>query len=260
MSEYSNENKAIDTDKAKRNQVKDTNNTEALESQALPVYAQVFAFLGNTYLSPMSQTSKVGLFPEFWDSFPAFGSDAVRQALEDLSSWARRIWEKDFSSAIRNDSLLEDVTRNTQACNDRVRDVSVEFTQLFVGPPKPAAAPWETFYREEGVTSGFGRATLEMREALRASGLKISNENNQYDDHIGIELLYIAELCSSNVVLSKEQRDFIKKHPCAWIDSFHSLIKKSRPHGYFDFTTGLTKALLISLLEECDQNKAQSMK
>lgn len=33
-----------------------------------------------------------------------------------------------------------------------------------------------------------------MRERLRQAALEVSNENNQYADHIGIELLYCSEL------------------------------------------------------------------
>ena len=39
---------------------------------------------------------------------------------------------------------------------------------------------------------GFGRATFEMRETLRSLGLEVRNENNQYEDHIGIELLCLS--------------------------------------------------------------------
>ena len=34
-----------------------------------------------------------------------------------------------------------------------------------------------------------------MQRLLREAGLEVSNENNQYADHIGIELLYASVLC-----------------------------------------------------------------
>lgn len=77
---------------------------------------------------------------------------------------------------------------------ERVRAVSVEYARLFIGPPEPAVAPWESFYVQEGVTNGFGEPTFRMRERLRQAALEVSNENNQYADHIGIELLYCSEL------------------------------------------------------------------
>lgn len=43
-------------------------------------YSQVFAFLGNSLLSPMKQTSDADMDPAFWASFPDFGDDAVASA------------------------------------------------------------------------------------------------------------------------------------------------------------------------------------
>ena len=54
---------------------------------------------------------------------------------------------------------------------------------------RPRLLPWETMYRGENVTVGFGQATFEMRELLREAGLEVRNVNDQYEDHLGIELL-----------------------------------------------------------------------
>ena len=49
----------------------------------------------------------------------------------------------------------------------------------------------------EGATVGFDQATFEMRVLLRNVGLEVSIENNQYADHVGIELLYTSALCGT---------------------------------------------------------------
>lgn len=49
----------------------------------------------------------------------------------------------------------------------------------------------------EGATVGFDQATFEMRVLLRNAGLEVSIENNQYADHVGIELLYTSALCGT---------------------------------------------------------------
>lgn len=36
-----------------------------------------------------------------------------------------------------------------------------------------------------------------MRALLRNAGLEVSNENNQYADHVGIELLYASVPCGT---------------------------------------------------------------
>ena len=132
--------------------------------------ARALAFVGNSFLAPMSQTSDAALDRAFWAAFPDFGSEEAACALDGLFAWAAE---------------GENVPRA-----ERVRAVSVEYARLFIGPPEPAVAPWESFYVQEGVTNGFGEPTFRMRERLRQAAL----ENNQYADHIGIELLYCSEL------------------------------------------------------------------
>lgn len=136
--------------------------------------ARALAFVGNSFLAPMSQTSDAALDRAFWAAFPDFGSEEAACALDGLFAWAAE---------------GENVPRA-----ERVRAVSVEYARLFIGPPEPAVAPWESFYVQEGVTNGFGEPTFRMRERLRQAALEVSNENNQYADHIGIELLYCSEL------------------------------------------------------------------
>lgn len=144
-----------------------------LSSDEFVQLSQMFAFVGNSFLKPMSQTARTGLDETFWDSLPSFGSDALASALDILGAWASGI----------------DTDRSSEA----VQGLSVEYARLFIGPPEPLVAPWETFYAEECVDTGFGEATFAMRERLRKLGLSVSNENNQYDDHVGIELLYMSE-------------------------------------------------------------------
>lgn len=144
------------------------------EEAAAHELARALAFAGNSFLAPMSQTSDAGLGRTFWAAFPDFGSEEVTCALDGLFAWA---------------AADEGTPRD-----ERVRDVSVEYARLFIGPPEPAVAPWESFYVQEGVTNGFGEPTFRMRERLRQAALEVSNENNQYADHVGIELLYCSEL------------------------------------------------------------------
>ncbi len=221
----------------------------AIRPDELEALADAYAFLGNSLLRPMSQTASVGLDAGFWAVFPDFGSEAVAAAARELALWAE--------------------AGSSAAETDRVRDVSVEYTQLFVGPPKPAAPPWETMNRAEGVTVGFGEPTFQMRQLLGAVGLELSNENRQYEDHMGIELLYLSELCrragarkgeaasstASEPVndaeaaetageTAPEPTDFITKHPLAWIDFFSARVREAAPDGYFVRLLALTKALL----------------
>lgn len=196
--------------------------TEEHEWQAC---AETYAFLGNSLLEPMTRTPTLGLDPAFWESIPNFGDPAVAAAAQTCANFAANAGE------------------------DAVERCAVEFTHLFVGPPKPAAPPWETMYASENVTVGFGQATFDMRTLLREAGLEVKNENNQYEDHLGIELLYLATLCGR--AAAGEELDpasvvaFIDKHPLSWIEAFHARIAEARPGGYFDGLVAFAHAMLV---------------
>ena len=203
------------------------------------VASQLYAFLGNSLLSPMSRTESVGLDPAFWRELGGLLDGALADSAESLASWAKR------ASA---DAARSEV----------VQRVSVEFTKLFVGPPKPAAAPWAgppTGPVDSHV--GFGEATFAMRERLRALGLELCNENNQYEDHVGIELLYLSELCrraseepsgaaacDAAAPDAEEIASFIREHPLAWVPRLREKVAASQPEGYFIRLLDVVLALL----------------
>ena len=207
-------------------------------------YGEAFAFVGNTLLAPMNQTGTAGLDPKFWTAFPDFGYSQVKAAIEACGEYARG------------------AKQHAADGGDSVQRVSVEYTALFIGPPRPQAAPWETMYANgnQEVTVGFGRATFEMRELLREAGLEISNENNQYADHIGIELLYASVLCTrfaeadgdtvAQAELATKLSSFVQEHPLSWIDKLISAVEASKPNGYFAATLSRGQALLGAVLTD----------
>ncbi len=190
--------------------------------------AEALAFCGNSLLAPMNQTSEVGLDPAFWSSFPTFENDEVSSVIERLAR---------YSDAAQ--------TRKEQGVNI-VSEASVEYTMLFVGPPKPAAAPWESFYSGQGTTVGFGQATFDMQQRLREAGLQVSNENNQYADHIGIELLYLSVLCSR---VSAEDNDALQNasefssHILEWSAKLLGAVDQNSPDGYIGLVLRLARSL-----------------
>jgi len=192
-------------------------------------YADVFAFLGNSFLAPMSQTERHGLDPEFWAVFPDFGDPGVECAIGQCLGFAK----------LAGTGKCED---------DLVQRVSVEYTRLFVGPPRPAVAPWETFQGSEGATYGFGEPTFAMQRELAAAGLEVSNENNQYADHIGIELLLLSELVRKSVEgedLSEPQR-FVNERLLPWVGRFAAAVGAEAPAGYYAGIAALASSLCIA--------------
>lgn len=225
------------------------------------VAAQLYAFLGNSLLVPMSRTESVGLDAAFWRDLSGMCNGALAAPTEALAVWAERA-AMSFEHS------------------DLVQRVSVEFTKLFVGPPKPAAAPWESANGAVASHVGFGEATFAMRERLRALGLEVCNQNNQYEDHLGIELLYLSELCRrvggagdarenagfadgvaagdfsagspaehSGVDAAFVER-FVREHPLAWIGRFRAKVQAACPDGYYVRLLDVAIALLKWQVQE----------
>lgn len=192
-----------------------------MDKSAWQLFSEVYGFLGNSLLLPMTRTEKVGLDPLFWQNAPTFGNEPCVRAAESLELWAKQ----------RQVDQREEV--------DVPERVSVEFTRLFVGPPKPSAPPWETLYASGNTSVGFGDATVSMRRLLQEAGLAMSNENRQYEDHIGIELLYLCEMCrrfaeDEATIAEEDVAGFIEKHPLSWIGRLKNLIREQAPGGYYE--------------------------
>ena len=203
--------------------------------------AESYAFIGNSLLSPMSQTSDVALDPEFWSAFEQLGDARVSECAASLRAWAEGVGGH----------------------NAAVQDVSVEFTRLFMGPPRPAAAPWESFYEGQERSYGFGDATFAMKWLLTSSGLELSNENNQYEDHMGIELLYLSVLCEraagGDEGAARDADSFAREHPLRWVAAFRDAVQADSPDGYFARLLDLAEALMQLQLRTMPQANDCSM-
>lgn len=197
---------------------------------------QLYAFFGNSLLSPMNRTETVGLDPAFWRDLAGLLDGAIAGPAQDCAAWAER--------------AAGDCSRD-----ELVQRVSVEFTHLFVGPPSPAAPPWESANGPVGSHVGFGEATYQMRERLRAVGLAQCGSSNQFEDHLGIELLYLSELCrriadaqastcGSADAQVEELEHFVREHPLCWIGRFYDKVALSRPDGYFVHVLDCARTLL----------------
>ena len=116
---------------------------------------------------------------------------------------------------------------------------------------------WATMPRPEtadgidplnGGKVGYGRATVAMQRLLAEEGLELSGRSNQYEDHMGVELLYLAALCekAASRLAGADQPGseaakevagkvvwFIQAHPQAWIGNLRKNVDAERPDGYY---------------------------
>lgn len=126
-------------------------------------------------------------------------------------------------------------------------DLKMDYTRLFIGLDFIHTAPWESVYfnRERLV---FQEQTIQVREWYSRFGLQSEKINKEPDDHIGLEMLFIAHLASlalqaiendnqkSLDEILQAQRDFLSEHLLRWGPVWCKLVKK---HASTDFYRGI---------------------
>lgn len=218
------------------------------------------------------QESPIDADAKLWSICCSFYGFASGQLLmppsvdEEMPITMRHLWTTVFPHAWESSSIncvpreIESTLAECGAVLARMEEefgkagalerLAVEYAALFVGPPSPAAPPWETFYRGEGATVGFGAPTFEMRELFRKAGLAVAGDNNQYEDHMGLELALLYKLCERIVRClvgegleeGVEENElatpqgvvaYLEAHPLSWIDGLIEKCAAAYPDGYY---------------------------
>lgn len=204
-----------------------------------------FAFIGNSLLKPMNQTSALGLEPVFWESFPSFDNAVVTEGINTLTAYGNLAHEIDEEQAISQ--------------------CSTELTDLFInGGSDDFVAPWETVESGCETAVGFGKATIDMRDKLKTQGLTVGACGNQFEDHIGVELLYLASLCEKVAAneldiaaWSQNVNAFFEAHPILWVEDLSNKVHNVRPNGYIDGLLSIAKGLLYTAQQYSAETVAQ---
>lgn len=131
---------------------------------------------------------------------------------------------------------------------------------LFIGVDKVLAPLWESVYFSEKRLV-FQEQTLQVREWYSRFQLQAERINREPDDHIGLELIFIAHLASRALQAIEEndeaafnellqaQRDFLSEHLLCWGPSWAKLVKQ---HAQTDFYRGIGHLVHGSLLALAD--------
>lgn len=132
--------------------------------------------------------------------------------------------------------------------NDRLR--------LLIGMGKVLAAPWESVYFSE-LRLVFQKETLQVREWYARYGLQAERINQEPDDHIGLELIFVSQLATRAAQaleqgetqaaeeLLQAEDQFLTQHLLRWGPTFGRLVIE---HAATDFYRGLGHLVRGTLL------------
>lgn len=135
-------------------------------------------------------------------------------------------------------------------------EVEYDFNRLFVGPAAIPAPPYASAYAEEPLL--MGKQTLEVRDAYRALGLAVPDQNATPDDHLAFELDAVAALgVAGDESVEPLRTWFISDHMSGWIPLFAEAVREQ--HGVSEPVRMAVEALtswLESARVEASPNKS----
>lgn len=164
--------------------------------------------------------------------------------LEDLQAVAennyfRRLVELEDETESSGLELLADFVDNiSELSTTDVAEMKEEYERLFVGPHDLPAPPWESVYlSEERII--FDEHTLAVREVYEEWGLELAAEMKKPDDHIGLELEFMALMTKQALesaangnrdrlsAVLKAQGEFLEEHLFKWVTEFANKLAAS---------------------------------
>ena len=130
------------------------------------------------------------------------------------------------------DTTASEFVRALAAARADVPEACAAYTTLFIGPAAPKALAWESTYRSLSKAL-FRQETLEVRNAYRAQGFLPASYPKVADDHIALELGFLAALAGNAAealqaadeagaadAVAAASLQFLNDHLLTWIDDY----------------------------------------
>lgn len=180
----------------------------------------------------------------------SFGSSLLYEGFgrEKLAAFVQAsdlLCEPPFSAladgaALRMADMLRRAAADDAAFEALYRDLRQDYAFLFYMVSASKASPFESVYRTDDATM-FGPTTLEVRREYERFGLKLAAKDCQPDDHLGVELAFLAELFSraldcddgqASTYLEAAQR-FMREHVLVFSDSYLGQVARAARTAFY---------------------------
>ncbi len=111
-----------------------------------------------------------------------------------------------------------------------VSEARCEYMRLLVGVGETLASPWASVYLDrDGLL--FGDETLRVRAELRRHGQELKEKHHEPDDHLGIELEFVASLLERDEVA--EAQRFARERMATWVHAWNADVQENSRCGYY---------------------------
>lgn len=189
--------------------------------------------------------------------------DAAASMVQELDTAAMAgSWPLEGDAHRTGTVLLEAAVRGPSS----VDELAADFDALLIGPGRMHACPYESVYRSlEGLT--FEAETMQVRRFYADHGLQAPAFNREPDDHIGLEVAFVGQLCLAALNAMEDDeperahqfvssaRLFVAQHLGVWGPDFCTrVIDNARTPFY-----GGVGHLLLSLIKEFPRHEGDAI-
>lgn len=160
---------------------------------------------------------------------------------EPTEEFFGRLSESDLLNELIDLPGVSDMRSSLQEvqASGEIDPIRQDFFQLFLGPRRLKAPPWESVYVSEDRLVNQA-ATVEVRRSYAKFGFQ--TEGGQLEDHCGTQCDFLFRLCAMTMGaedveeqkdLLRAQKHFVSKHLLNWVPRFAEDIRKSALTPYF---------------------------
>jgi len=154
-----------------------------------------------------------------------------------------RSWSQGYDAVLRDQAFDE---------------LRVDYVRLFVGMGRVLAPPYESVYFDEERTV-FQERTLQVRAWYRRFGLEVVAGSGEPDDHIGLELGFLAQLAKLSLralaeqntenleCLLRNQHAFLSEHLLKWAPLWCALVDQHARTSFYRGVAWLVQGALTEL-------------
>lgn len=179
--------------------------------------------------------------------------EKVSRALVEASDLLELPAQTDFKAG--RELLASFFDQSRQEDDERVvEDLARCFASLFLGVGPKTVSPCESVYRSDAPL--LCQSThFEVKQAYQEIGMAKNTRFREPDDHIAVELSYMATLCELTqeaagedrelpVRYLKLQRDFLDTHLLPWVDAFSRELLEATGSPFYQAMAHLLKGYL----------------
>lgn len=157
----------------------------------------------------------------------------------------------DEQSLSREVKHLVEALNRLQDRQDAQLELAADFCDLFLKSDRDSALPYASVYTDKGLLNG--KPAQQMRELLGAHGVKVEQNLNEPEDHLAIQLDFLAHLAisanqiehSAQLSLALQaQSDFISQHLLTWLPAFAERCTQFDAFGLYSAAARLALAFI----------------